>query len=169
MDSPEGHLPISAIATGHTADTPAMKQESHLQNEPLHIEEPTQHPHQEIAQQPDTPPVDEVAQRKLIEDMLRAEAAQAMAAENPAPRDIPMEMPVAPPPEPDSILNVPPPKKNFVVGILTGVKDGVVHLFEGLKKLLFSKKAEKPPKPTSFKNIQKPGAPVSFKQQPAGA
>lgn len=169
MDSPEAHPPVLAQSAEHTTELPVVRQETPPVNEPLHMEEKQTVPHQEIAQQPDTPPVDEVAQRKLIEDMLRAEAAQAMAAENPAPRDIPMEMPVAPPPEPDSILNVPPPKKNFVVGILTGVKDGVVHLFEGLKKLLFSKKAEKPPKPTSFKNIQKPGTPVSFKQQPAGA
>ncbi|MFZ2026782.1 MAG: hypothetical protein WAV30_05855 [Microgenomates group bacterium] len=162
MDSPEGHTPISAHSAEHAAEMPMVKQEAPPQSEPLHMEEKPV-PHKEA------PQMDELQQRKLIEDMLRAEAAQAVTAENPSPRDIPMEMPVVPPPEPESILHAPPQRKNFIVGMLTQVKDGAVHLIERLKKMFFSKKTEKPQRPTSFKNIQKPGTPISFKQQTAGA
>lgn len=171
MDSsPEGRPPISAQSAEHTAELPVVRQEVPPISEPLHMEEKPVAPHQEVVQQPDTPPMDEVAQRKFIENMLRAEAAQAVSAENPSPRDIPMEAPVAPPPEPESILHAPPQRKNFIVGMLTQVKDGAMHLLGKLKNMFFSKKSEKPPKPTSFKNIERPGgSPVSFKQQPAGA
>lgn len=169
MDSSaEGHLPISAHTAEHTAEIPVVKNEQPQQSEPLHMEERSA-PQQETPQMQDTA-ADEATQRKLIEEMLRAGADQAVAAENPQPREIPMEMPVVPPPEPESILHAPPQKKSFIVGMLTQMKDGVVHLFDGLKRLLFSKKVDKPPKPTTFKNIPKPDAPtISFKQQPAGA
>lgn len=168
MDSsPEAHPPISAGQSAeHTAELPAVKQES---PEPVRMEE-RPHSHQETVQMIDTAE-DEAKQREFIQAMLKAEAAEAVQAENPSPRDIPMEMPVAPPPEPESILHAPPQKKNIIVGMLTQLKDGAVHLFEGLKKLLFSKKTEKPTKtpPISFKNNAKQeGAPISFKQQAAG-
>lgn len=179
MDSPEGHLPISAQSAEHTAESPVVRQEALSMSEPLHMEEKPVAAHQEVAQQPDAPPMDELKQRQMIEEMLRAEAAQAVGAENPEPRPIPMDMPVVPPPEPESVLHAPPQRKNIIVGMLTQVKDGAIHLFERLKKIFFSKKAEKTPRPTSFKNIERPGGspvsfkrqdtPVSFKQQPAGA
>lgn len=169
MDSPEAHHPISAQSAEHTAELPVARHASPI-SEPLHMEEKPVAPHQEVVQQPDIPPMDELKQRQLIEDMLRAEAAQAVGAENPEPRPIPMDMPVVPPPEPESVLHAPPQRKNIIVGMLTQVKDGAIHLLERLKKIFFSKKAEKTPRPTSFKNIERPGGPpVTFKQQPAGA
>lgn len=166
--SPEGHTPISAQSAEHTAELPAVKQEASSANEPVHMEAKPTAP-QEPMQMIDTAE-DEAKQREFIQAMLKADAAQAVATENPAPREIPMEMPVVPPPEPESILHAPPQKKNIIVGMLTQVKDGAMHLIERLKKMFFSKKAEKPPRPTSFKNIDRSGGtPVSFKQQPAGA
>lgn len=167
MDSPEAHHPVSQMTAEHTAE-PVVRHEAPPISEPLHMEEKPVAPHQEVALQPDT--MNEAAQRKLIEDMLKAEAAQAVSAENPEPRPIPMDMPVVPPPEPESVLHAPPQRKNIIVGMLTQVKDGAIHLFDRLKKIFFSKKAEKTPRPTSFKNIERPGgSPVSFKKQTAGA
>lgn len=168
MDSPEAHPPISTQSVEHATELPVVRQDSNPPAESLHREEKAASP-QEAVPSLETAE-DEAKQRAFIESMLKAEAAQAVQAENPSPREIAMDAPVVPPPEPESILTVPPPRKNFVVGVLTQVKDGVIHLFEGLKKLLFAKKAEKPPKPTSFKNIDRSGvSPVSFKQQPAQA
>jgi len=176
MDSPEVHPPISTQSAEHTAESPVVHQESNPVVESLHREEKA--PPQE-AKPPLNTAEDEAKQRAFIESMKKAEATQAIQAENPSSREIPMEAPVTPPPEPESILNAPPQRKSFIVGMLTQIKDGIVHLFDGLKKLFFSKKSEKPPRPTSFKNIDRSGtspvsfkgqdAPVSFKQQPAGA